>query len=239
MIRKLLPLAAVLLTVAACHPYKVQRYEDDIAMPLAEESPDSLLMTISLEYLSGGKTEVCQAINHSLVVQAFDLETPDAGLEECAIRYRENLIDEYLAEDQVGPGTWEDRLEGSFMADWKNYKNYTLSYFSYRGGAHGILTVSQLVFDARTGALLTEQDIFQEGYREPVTELLRAAVREALAYDEELIPLVEPDLVTPNGNFSISAEGFTWVFQPYEIGPYALGLVSATVSHESLTPYLR
>lgn len=238
MIKKLLPLA-VLLLAAACHPFKVASYQDDMAMPLAPDSPDSLLMSISLEYLAGGQTPVREAVNRSVVAQAFDLEDPETSLEECAIRYRENLIDEYLSEDKVGPGTWEDRLEGSFMADWKGYKNYTLSYFSYRGGAHGILTVSQLVFDARTGALLTEQDIFQEGYREPVTELLRSAVREALAYDEELIPLVEPDLVEPNGNFSISAEGFTWVFQPYEIGPYALGLVSATVSHESLTPYLR
>ena len=238
MIKKLLPLA-VLLLAAACHPFKVASYQDDMAMPLAPDSPDSLLMSISLEYLAGGQTPVREAVNRSVVAQAFDLEDPDTSLEECAIRYRENLIDEYLSEDKVGPGTWEDRLEGLFMPDWKGWKNYTLSYYSYRGGAHGILTVSQLVFDAKTGALLAENDFFREGYREPVSRLLQAAVQKALTYDEELLPLVDPDLVAPNGNFSVDQEGITWVFQPYEIGPYALGLVNATVSWEDLTPYLK
>lgn len=239
MIKKLLPLLALLLLAAACHPYKVLRYEDDIAMPLADDSADSLLMSLSLEYLGGGKAEVRDAINAHLVAQAFDLESTEATLEDCAIRYRENLIDEYLTEDQVGPGTWEDRLDGAFTQDWKGWKNYSLSYFSYRGGAHGIMTVSQLVFDARTGALLSEGDFFREGYQGPVTELLKAAVRQDLAQDPELQQLIDPDLVVPNGNFSVDEKGLTWVFQPYEIGPYALGLVSATVSWEELSPYLK
>ena len=239
MIKKFLPLAAIVLLAAACHPYKVLTYEDDIAMPLAEDSPDSLLMTISLEYLAGGKQEVRDAVNQGLVAQAFDLESPQESREECAFRYRENLIDEFLSEDQVGPGTWEDRLEGQFMPDWKGWKNYTLTYYSYRGGAHGIMTVSQLVFDAKTGALLSEADFFAPGYEAPVAALLKEAVERALAFDEELESLADPDLVAPNGNFSADAEGLTWVFQPYEIGPYALGVVAATVPWDQLTPYLK
>ena len=101
------------------------------------------------------------------------------------------------------------------------------------------MTLSQLVFNRKTGALLTEQDFFQEGYQKPVAELMKEAVQQDLANDPELMSLVEPDLVAPNGNFSVDQEGITWVFQPYEIGPYALGLVNATVSWEDLTPYLK
>lgn len=240
--KKLLPLAA-LLVLAGCHPFKTQVYEDNLAMALEQDSPDSLLMSISLEYVSGGPAqEAVEAINQAIVTQAFDLESIPGGLEETAIQYRENLIDEYLSENQNLSGneicSWEDQLDGSFGPEWKGWKNYTLSYYNYRGGAHAITTVTCLVFDAKTGALLSEADLFQEGYQKALKPLLDQAIRQYLQEDVELLPLVDMEAVAPNGNFYLGKEGVTWVFQPYEIGPYALGILSPTISWTDLKPYL-
>lgn len=243
--RVLFPAALLALLLTACNHIKKQTYEDNLVMPLAENSADSLFFDISLEYVTGGVApEAQEAINRAILQQAFDLEEPDGSLEEIAVRYRENLIDEYLGEnsgaDATGVLTWGDRIIGAFEDVCQGRQNYTLSYFSDRGGAHGIQTVSQLVFDRKTGALVAEEDLFADGYREPVAALLQEAVRHDMeAVDPELLPLVELENVAPNGNFSVGKDGVKWVFQPYEVGPYALGLVMATVPWDALKPFLK
>lgn len=237
-------LAALLLT--ACDSLRTQTYQDNLEMALAEGKTDSLLFALSLEYVSGGVNDQARdAINNAILLQAFDLEETDGSLEEAAIRYRDDLIDDYLSEnggavEMPGILTWEDKINGVFTGRYKDWENYLLSYYSDRGSAHGIQTLSQLVFDRKTGALVTENDIFAPDYKDGVTALLREAVRaEMEAEDAELLPLLEIENIAPNGNFSAGKGGIQWIFQPYEAGPYALGLVMGTVSWEQLKPYLK
>ena len=215
-------------------------YTDDMAMPAREGSADSLLLSISLEELRGG--EIKDVVNNTIVNLAFDYsEDRVSSLEESAALYRESLIDEYLTENG-GPDTttWDDRINGNFNGQYKDWINYVLSYYSYRGGAHGIQTVSPIVFDAKTGAVVSEQDLFAPGYEAPVAALLKEAVRASMEVeDEELLSLVDMELVAPNNNFSVSSSGIEWIFQPYEVGPYALGIVSATLDWKQLKPYLK
>jgi hypothetical protein len=70
--------------------------------------------------------------------------------------------------------------------------------------------------------------------------LMQASVKKEMeAEDPELLQLVEMEFVVPNGNFSVTTDGMSWIFQPYEVGPYALGIVTALVSWEELKPYLQ
>lgn len=237
--KKIFPLlAAALLALQACDGLQTARYEDDLALPREEESADTLLLSIDLEYVTKGPSgEAVEQMNSVILTQAFDLEDGPGTVEETAVRYRENLIDEYLTESRF---TWEDRISGLFTEKYKGWRNYLLTYYSFRGGAHGIQTLSQIVFDAKTGAVLGEGDFFSEGYQEPVAQLLRKAVRETMTAEApELLELVQMDAIGPNGNFSVGKDGMEWVFQPYEAGPYALGIISATLDWESLKPYLK
>lgn len=43
----------------------------------------------------------------------------------------------------------------------------------------------------------------------------------------------------PNGNFSVSEEGVTWTYNPYEIAPYAMGAIELAVRWSDLKPYLK
>jgi len=241
--KRLLPLAALLL-FAACSTFRTETYQDDLVMPLEEGAPDSLFFSINLEYVVSGMTpEAIKNINHTIVSQAFDLEGDDGTLIETAIRYRENLIDEYMNENAVlenGVRTWEDHLTGTFQENYKDWKNYLVTYYSFRGGAHGIQTQSHIVFDAKTGLAVTEADLFAPGYEAPVAQMLRETLHSDMeAQDPELLPLLNLEEVVPNGNFGLKAEGVEWLFQPYEVGPYALGIVSATIPWNQLTPYLK
>ena len=223
---------------------RTETYQDDLVMPLEEGQADSLFFSVSIEYVvTGMKVEVRQSINKTIVSQAFDLEGGEGTLEETAIRYRENLIDEYMNENAVlenGVRSWEDRLGGAFQKKYKNYLNYLVSYYSFRGGAHGIQTLSNIVFDAKTGEQVHEADLFTPGYEAPVAQLLRLAVKSTMEEeDPELMQLVNLEQVVPNGNFSVHEDGVEWLFQPYEVGPYALGIVSATLSWDELKPFMK
>lgn len=243
--KKLSGLAAVLLVAAACHPFRAALYEDDLALPLAEGQADTLFFSVSLEYAKKGlPQDVLDQMNGTILTQAFDLEDAPGTVEETAVRYRENLIDEYLLEngarEKEGIRTWEDHLEGSFTENYKQWKNYLLSYYSFRGGAHGIQTLSQIVFDKNTGIPLTEADLFADGYTQPVAALMQEQVRNTMqADDPELAELVELEAIVPNGNFSVGKDGIQWLFQPYEAGPYALGIITAALSWEQVKPYLK
>lgn len=241
--RTLLFLSALLL-LASCDLTRTETYVDDLVVPLEEGSSDSLFFSVSLEYVvTGMKVEARQALNSTIISQAFDMEDGGGSLEEVAIRYRENLIDEYMNENAVlegGVRSWEDHLTGSFQARYKGWKNYLVSYYSFRGGAHGIQTLSHIVFDAKTGLQVSEADLFAPGYEAPVAQLIRAAIQASMEKeDPELLQLVNLEEVVPNGNFALYEEGIEWLYQPYEVGPYALGIVSATIPWNQLTPYLK
>ncbi len=236
--KRIFPLMAALLALQACDGFKTDIYEDDLALPRAEESADTLFLSINLEYVAQGPSrEATERMNQAILVQAFDLEEGEGSVEETAARYREGLIDQYLNE---GDFSWEDHLQGSFTQKYKGYRNYTFSYYNFRGGAHGIQTVSQIVFDGKSGEVLSEGDFLADGYEKPVAELLREAVRRSMTAEApELVELVMMDAIVPNGNFSVGKNGMEWFFQPYEAGPYALGIVSATLGWDQLKPYLK
>lgn len=244
--KKIAIFASALFLLAACDSFRTQTYEDDLVMPLAEGQEDSLFYTVSVEYVTGGMLiPAMEKVNQTIVQQAFDLEGQQGTLEEVAVAYRENLIDEYITEngtpeEERGMLTWEDKVNGTFTTTYKNWRNYLITYYSFRGGAHGVQTVSQLVFDRKTGEVLTQEDLFADDFAQPVALLMQEAIKADMeAEDPELLQLVEMSSVVPNGNFSVGNDGVQWIFQPYEVGPYALGIVTALVSWEELKPYLK
>ncbi|MBO4340389.1 MAG: DUF3298 domain-containing protein [Bacteroidales bacterium] len=241
--KRLFPVLLIAAAAFSCsRGLSTEVYSDNITMPAAESGADSLFMTISLEYVKGGLPDAAgKEINRGIISRAFDLYDAPESIEDAASAYRENLIDEYLTEYSHGnPVTWEDNLEGSFSGKYRSWLTYSLSYYSYKGGAHGLQTVSPIVFDSGTGAIIGEDDIFTPGYQDAVAGLLRKSIAGSMSSeDPELESLVAMESVMPNNNFSVGAGGVTWYFQPYEIGPYALGVVSATIPWNELEPYLK
>lgn len=236
----LLPLA-VLAMLTGCNHFTTEVYQDNLTMAICEDCEDSLTFNLSVEYVTGGMSaDAMDLLNRYIVYNAFDLEEFDAPLVETAEYYREGLMEYYLNEcAEAGMvSSWEDDTDAYFLPDWKGWKNYLIRYYSYRGGAHGIQTESYLVFNAKTGELIKEPDLFKEGYEEPVTEMLRLCIKDSLPFDEEMTEMLWLDNVVPNGNFFLDKEGITWSYQPYEVGPYALGIVTATLSWDDLKPYL-
>ena len=243
--KKLLILAALAVLATGCQ-LKTSTYCDEQAMPLAEGQADSLLLSVSIEHPVGGAAEeILGKIDKGILATAFDMEELPGTVEETATRYEDNLKDEYFneyegAEVDNSVRTWEDHVNGYFSGRYGRYLSYMVEYYGFRGGAHGSNTMTPVVFDRKTGDVVPEEAFFADGYRDPVSALLQAHLPEALDGDEEALAAVfEPTLLAPNGLYEVTKDGITWYYQPYDIAPYYLGVISITLPWSELKPYIR
>jgi hypothetical protein len=84
--------------------------------------------------------------------------------------------------------------------------------------------------DEKTGRILTESDIFEpENY-----QILTSLVREYLPKCTEM-DMIDDPAISPSSDFYITSEGITYIYQQYEIGPYALGIVEVLIPWSELT----
>ena len=242
--KRFMTLAALALLATGCN-LKTTTYSDEQAIPLAEGQTDSLILSVSIEYpVKGAGEDILTRIEEGILSAAFDLEEIPGTVEETALRYEDNLKDEYFNEyegmEDGGVRSWEDRINGYFSGRYGQFDSYMVEYYGFRGGAHGINTMTPVVFDRKTGDIVPEEAFFADGYAVPVAKLIQAHLSEALDNDEEALgALFEPDLVGPNGNYEVTADGTTWYYQPYDIAPYYLGVISVTVPWKELKPYVR
>ena len=243
--KRFLPFAAALLLAAGCN-LRTATYSDEQATPLGEGQTDSLLQSVSIEYpVKGAKAEVLAKIEDGILNTVFDMEEIPGSVEETALRYEDNLKDEYFNEYEgleggFGAKTWEDHVNGYFSGRYKQYLSYMVELYSDRGGAHGISTMTPVVFDKKTGEIVPEEAFFADGYREPVAALLQAHLPEALEGDEEALAAVsDPGLVVPNGLYEVTKDGVTWYYQPYVIAPFSVGVISISIPWNELKPYVR
>ena len=243
--RNLFALAAALLLATGCQ-MKTDTYSDEQAIPLAEGQADSLIMSVSIEYpVRGAGEEILAKMEDGILNAAFDMEEILGTVEETVTRYEDNLKDEYFNEYEGDEGdsgvrTWEDHVNGYFSGRYGNFLSYMVEFYGFRGGAHGMNTMTPVVFDRKTGEIVPEEEFFADGYRDPVAALIQAHLPEALEGDAEALAAVfEPDLLAPNGLYELTKDGVTWYYQPYDIAPYYLGVISITVPWKELKPFVR
>lgn len=105
--------------------------------------------------------------------------------------------------------------------------SYGIDIYEYTGGAHGNNYLIIRNYDLSTEGLVTEEDLFRPDYFEPLHKLLVSALieqTEEASTERELKKLgYSIEDIVPNDNFSVSVEGITYVYNPYEIAPYAMG----------------
>ncbi len=123
---------------------------------------------------------------------------------------------------------------------------YTTSYLAtvdyYEGGAHGINQLITFNFDNTTGKLVTLADIFAPGYESQLKSALLKALKSktGLSSMNELKDagyLYSMEMF-PSENFILNDETITFVYNPYEIAPYALGSIELIITYNEVSNIL-
>ena len=130
-------------------------------------------------------------------------------------------------------------------AQSERYVTYSVDQYVYSGGAHGsavsycvnILKSSGRVLGATVDA--AQLDALQPLLLHGVTTYINAQGQKVtedealklLFIDKGIIPL-------PAHAPYLAADGLHFVYQQYEIGPYAMGMVSFTLPYDKVKPYM-
>ena len=219
-------------------------YNSEDSFPAAEGSEYALEVRISAEYpVSGLQKAALDNMDNVLTAALFGDEYAALDPEQAIEAYKADRAKEYretnapLIKESEGTPTaslnWSDYVTGKIGGTHKGILSYTVTGYTFTGGAHGMTVETALNFDMKTGTLLTEEDFFKEGYKDRLSGLLSSRLAESLENPSDTSMLFTQE-IGPNGNFSIGEEGVTYIYNQYEIGPYSMGIIRVTVPWEDI-----
>jgi DNA-directed RNA polymerase subunit L len=113
----------------------------------------------------------------------------------------------------------------------------------YTGGAHGMYSITYYVFDKAKRKALPLSSLLKKDKMSEVTTLAEKAFRKGveLSDNTDLDKAgfwFKDNKFALNDNYCIISEGIVWLYNPYEIAPYASGTTEVTLTKEELMPYL-
>ena len=226
---------------------------------LKDAQEDSLTVSIHIEYPTAiGKTDALNNIQRDLKHRLFGEAYIDMEPQQALDAYVAMLKTEYkinnlpLKEDwekdnrdyEYAPICCEEQvLTGSVMGEVKGILSYCVERYVYTGGAHGSNFRQFVNYNLQTGEQIDEEQLFAENYQEPLTQLLLQYMVE----QNDEIALIQDlqeagynvDDIHPNDNFYLAEEGITYVFNPYDIAPYALGETEILIPWSALQNILK
>ena len=219
---------ALCATVSCTEGFSTKTIGSSDKYALAEGGTDSLEIDIQIEYpASGLKQPAMENLSKALTASLFGDQYAAMPVEKAMEAYIKENVDEYRKANLP-------LLEASEgMPHHRDILSYTMTKYTYTGGAHGMTSETALNFDMKTGSLLTEGDFFKEGYKEKLPALLSGHLASSLENPADTSMLFTRE-IGPNGNFMVSPEGVTYIYNQYEIGPYVMGAIRVTVPWDEL-----
>ncbi|NVK64944.1 MAG: DUF3298 domain-containing protein [Flavobacteriales bacterium] len=165
-----------------------------------------------------------------------------------SVDYMNESIDEFADEYNrqlefvEGGGVWTTEASIQIKERGSDYVELYLSNWSYSGGAHGIGGAGEFIIDMKTG-----KELFLTDFISDVNELTRIA-EEIFRADQELAAdanLIEEGYWFPEGNFQLNenfefnGETLDFLYNVYEIAPYAAGPITISIPMSQVKPLLK
>lgn len=254
MILSAVALMSAMAAISCTGGFESEEYGFSGSIALEEGRTDTLTVDIRMEYPAKGMSaQAMESLRDIITAEAFGNgycgKAPQEAIDAYASDYISTYRDENLelAESLAGENSmalsWGKYITGAFtgemnMADGDRLINYTVTDYSYTGGAHGMNTETNLVFDMKTGDQVLSEDIFTEESADILPGLLMKHV--ASAFDDpsgaEYLLVSE---ILPSDNFKVTEDGITFIYNPYEIAAYAAGTIRITIPWDELQDILR
>ena len=246
--KRIFTIPVMILTAAAAgtscsNEFKCEKVEISEQIALTDGRTDSLDFNVSAEFPAAGlKTEAIMNISAALTEALFGEEYMAMNPEAAAEAYKSDMEAEYKAtnlpmteieELASSSMSWAEYIEGGFTYVGPDKVSYLAKRYSYSGGAHGMTSETAYNFDRKTGKSILEEGFFKDGYVEKLTRLLTAHLPESLVSPADTAMLFLKE-IEPNGNFSISPDGVTYIYNQYEIAPYSMGIIRVSIPWEEL-----
>lgn len=234
---------------------KISQFDINERYKLSEMSADSptLAINISLPVITTEKAEADSNISRTISYTLFasnEADLEDACKEFAAVRRNEymELRPEYLNHKEGDmPLVWFNNsynITGEIEVGYKDYINYIIFWDEFTGGAHPNSYYTVLNFNPATGEEVVLQDILKENYEEPLTALLTSTLATDLQV-EDTEGIRSKGYLYPNAdmyisnNYILGKEQIVFIYNKYDIAPYAVGDIMINISYDKLKDLLK
>lgn len=109
-----------------------------------------------------------------------------------------------------------------------------MASYVYTGGAHGLSMYRYYVFDLKDKKQLRLDDILIGGKKHTLKTKLHAKYHDYLRQND-IDPATWAWEFALTDNFSFDKDGMTFLYQPYEITPYVMGMPTLQLSYQELS----
>ncbi len=135
---------------------------------------------------------------------------------------------------------WDKSSQMEIMWNAGRLFTYQDNVYEYSGGAHGNYGSFAQSYDLEKCKLISLADIFLPEYEKFLPPILEAQFRKDmnLEPDQELNEYLFENHIPPTENFLLYPGALTFIYTPYEIGPYAVGQIEITLAFKELSGYL-
>ena len=106
--------------------------------------------------------------------------------------------------------------------------NYT---YTYSGGAHGLGTKVCFVYDVYENQTIDLNSIFK---KENINNVLSLVKEELIKKEVNIFDMNNVDVTE---NFFVDDKGIHWIYNPYEIAPYAEGIIEVVLPYSKIQGY--
>ena len=115
----------------------------------------------------------------------------------------------------ISHSMWTD-----FIAQKEKLATFAISFYDYEGGAHGVEGNRYFTIDLTTRHILTLNDLFNEKDLPKVKTLLWEQYNNS---NKEYEPVIGADSFNLSNNIYLDSRGVHFIYDVYEIAPYAAG----------------
>jgi hypothetical protein len=208
--------------------------------------PDSACTSVIISYPEFDKQNVLNdTIEHKLIM-LFGGNNPDVKPDSTLQLYAKQFIKGYESDNpkQYSPDMFYTLdIKASLIRQDSSLVAIELGGYSYRGGAHGGSITTFINWDTKATKNLTLNDILIEAYQDTLSSVAETIFRQ----QEKLTPtasLANDYFFTDakfalNNNFAITPVGLKFVYNQYEIKPYAAGQTTLLVPYTKIKSIIK
>nr|CAA6829477.1 MAG: Unknown protein [uncultured Thiotrichaceae bacterium] len=206
------------------------------------EAEGELCATVKFRYPkinSEAKPELAEKLNAFILRQMVDNPVEGMAAENMTPeQFAEGFIQEYT--EAPNPfSSWELDRSIRIVFTTKNMITLLFEEYGYTGGAHPYSGYRYSVLSLEDGRQIQLADLLNPAYEAALNVAGEKIFRETRKLKEEET-LEEQGFAFPNDvfslndNFGVLKEGLDFIFNSYEIAPYALGPTQFTVPYEDI-----
>ncbi len=163
--------------------------------------------------------------------------------------YTTKIIAAYEADVKAAGGKGTQAVDLDYETVTDNDKLFSLRFHQTITMAGAAQMEKIYHIDKTTGEMVTLKDLFQDGadYKTPISENIKAQMKEQMAQDESIIYWVDSDMtewnfeeIAEDVNFYINKSGkLTIVFDEYQVAPGSMGVVTFEIPTEAVSDILK